>query len=318
MKGILFFLIFSTGLFCQEFERPWFTGPILAPAGHTVAPGKTNYQPYLFVTNNYSPEESWVIDPFVQITRGITSHIDLKFETQAFFTFKEDQIGSGLSDFSVILGFQAMEDNLDGWEPDLRITLGETFPTGQFERLNPNKLGADATGSGSFETAVSFNFQKLFHIKGVQWLRPRLFLRYTIPSPVTVHDFNTYGGGFGTDGKVHPGNTFSGILAFEYSMTRNWVWALDIQAIYASKTTFSGRRGIDIVGRTAAHGNGKINRVGIPASLGSGKSVQWSYAPALEYNFNDWFGVIGGVWFTGATKNSMEFISYVLSTNLVF
>ena len=317
MKHILFFLFFSSALFCEKPQRPWFTGPILAPAGHTVPAGKTNYQPYLFVTDNYSPDPSWVINPFIQFTRGLTSWMDLKIETQAFFTFKDHQVGSNLSDFQVILGFQAMEDNPNGWEPDLRITFGETFPTGRYEKLNPDKMGADGTGGGSYETEVSFNFQKLFHISGDQWLRPRLFLRYAVPAPVTVHEFNTYGGGFGTNGKVYPGNSFIGILAFEYAMTQNWVLALDIQAIYADKTSFSGKKGIDIQSRTAAQGSGKFNKIGIPAGIGSGKSVQWSYAPALEYNFTQNLGVIGGVWFTGATRNSTEFISYVISINLV-
>ncbi len=303
MRAIVVLLIFCASLAAELEERPWLTGPLLAPSGHTVAPGKTNWEPYLFLTKNYNPDSSWVINPFIQITHGITSYFDIKLETQAFFTFKDGEVGSGLSDFSVILGFQALEDNPDGWMPDLRITLSETFPTGRYQRLNPDKQGADSTGSGSYETFTSFNFQKLFHIFGNHWLRPRLFLRYIIPAPVSVRDFNTYGGGFGTDGKIYPGNNFTGILAFEYTLTRNWVLALDIQAVYVDKTKFSGTKGVNP--------NGSI------ASVGNGKEVQWSYAPALEYNFSDWLGIIWGVWFTGATKNSTDFVSFVVAVNIV-
>ncbi|GAB5411818.1 MAG: hypothetical protein ChlgKO_09320 [Chlamydiales bacterium] len=305
MKQILFLLVFSTALFSEKQQHPWFTGPLLAPAGHTVPAGKTNYQPYIFVTNNYQPDSSWAVNPFIQFTRGISSWADIKFVTQAFLVTKNNQVATNIADSVVILGLQAMEDQPSGWEPDLRFTLGLGFPTGKFERLNPNKLGTDSTGTGSYEPEVSFNFQKLFSMPHGQWLRPRLFLRYTIAAPVKVHEFNAYGGGFETDGKVVPGNNFTATLAFEYAMTQNWVWALDIQAIYAGKTTFSGKRGF--VSENSLE----------PAKIGNGNVVQWSYAPALEYNFSSKVGVIGGVWFTGATRNSREFISYVLSVNLV-
>lgn len=303
MRSIIVTLIFCTTLAAEQVKKPWLTGPLLAPSGHTVAPGRTNWEPYLFVTKNYNPDSAWIIDPFIQITRGLTSHIDLKFETQAFFTFKNGEVGTGLSDFSVILGFQAMEDNLGGWLPDLRITLAETFPTGRYQRLNPDKQGADSTGTGAYETSVSLNFQKLFHISDNQWLRPRIFFRYGVSAPVSVHEFNAYGGSFDTDGKIYPGDNFIGILAFEYTLTRNWALALDIQALYVDKTKFSGRNG--------------VNPDGSIASVGNGKEVQWSYAPALEYNFSNWLGIIWGVWFTGATKNSTDFVSFVVAVNIV-
>ena len=147
------------------------------------------------------------------------------------------------------------------------------------------------------------NFQKLFVINGRHYLRPRLNLTWIVPAPVHVKGFNAYGGGFGTNGKVYPGQIFNPILSFEYTFTQNWVAAIDIQYIYGFKDRFSGKRG--------------RNKDGTKANVGHDPLQQFSLAPALEYNFSAALGIIAGVWFTVAGDHSSDFVSGVIAINYV-
>ena len=45
---------------------------------------------------------------------------------------------------------------------------------------------------------------------------------------------------------------------------------------------------------------------------------QATYAPAIEYNYNENFGIIAGYWFSTKGKNSPDFKSYVLALNFYF
>ena len=74
--------------------------------------------------------------------------------------------------------------------------------------------------------------------------------------------------------------------------------------VYADRTKFSGKRGRD--------------QDGNPAEIGSGSSDVLSLAPALEWNFTENLGIIGGVWFSLTGRNSEDFISYVFSVNVVY
>jgi len=271
----------------------------------------TNWEPYLFVAEDYgsytnhfkhhTQNTSRTINPQLLISHGFASFFDVKIVPQVFFNKKDGTRSQRFGDFPVILGFQALRDDPHGWRPDLRVTVAEVFPTGQYNKLNPKKNGTDASGGGSFVTRFATNFQKLFAMNSDHWLRLRLNLNMGYSAPVRVRGFNTYGGGFGTEGKVYPGFTFQGIFAFEYTMTQNWVLALDLQNITAAKTRFSGKKGVDSAG----------NR----ANIGQGAAIQWSLAPGIEYNFNSRLGIISGVWWSLYGRNSEDFLTYVIALN---
>ncbi len=311
MKWICVLLI-SVSLHADEkLFAPWFTGSLLSGAGRTQAPRTTNWEPYLFVTNNngtYShrwkprkKSQSFTLSPSLSVTHGLTNHLDVQAVIPLAWNKKQGQSSFRFEDITLILGIQALEDDPDTWRPDLRITLQEGVPTGHYQKFNPAKKGTDHTGSGSFETGVGLNFQKLFVISGRHYLRPRLNLTWIVPAPVHVKGFNAYGGGYGTSGKVYPGQIFNPILSFEYTFTQKWVAAIDIQYVYGFKDRFSGNRG--------------KNKDGTKASMGNSTLVQFSLAPALEYNFSEALGIIAGVWFTVYGKDSSDFVSGVIAIN---
>ncbi len=293
---------------------PWYTGPLLAPAGHTIPAGHINLEPYLFATNDIGTYNSSghlerragkkVINPTMIITQGVLPRMDIQYSLPYNFNYNKGEYGSGPGDIGVILGFQALNDKPHTVIPDLRVTLEEVLPSGNYNDLNANAEGTDANGAGSFQTAVGLNFQKLTHFYDEHFLRTRLSLTYTVPSHVSVRNHNAYGGGNGTDGTVKPGQKFSTDLAFEYTLTRHIVPVFEVLYTMNGRTRFSGTPG--------------RNSTGMAAVNTSPSGNETSLAPALEYNFNEHLGIIAGAWFSIAGRNNEDFESAVVALNYYY
>ena len=100
---------------------------------------------------------------------------------------------------------------------------------------------------------------------------------YGFYSPVTVQGFNSYGGGFGTEGRVDSGIGDHSDCPGEYSLTQHLVLAPDIRFQTINATHFSGTTGVGLNGESAIVGKG-------------GNLL--TIAPAVEYNFNQHIGLI--------------------------
>ncbi len=298
----------------KEMFNPWYTGPLLAPSAHIIPGGYVNLQPYLFMTDNYgsysnsgrlqhSPDHLFTLNPLVAGLVGITHWMEATFQVQGIYNRQNGQSSINIGDTPIGVGFGLFAEK--PYTPALLISIQESFPTGKYQKLTPEKGGVDATGSGSYVTKISLNTSKL-----VWWWLPahpmnfRLSLTYGIPSHVHVKGLNTYGGGYGTNGTVHPGQTFGLDFGYEFSFTRNWAAALDIVYNYGAKTTFSGYPGID-----------SDNSL---ASVGAPFNEQVSLAPAIEYNVSSNLGFIAGVWFSVWGRNSSSFVSGVVSFDYTF
>ena len=122
--------------------------------------------------------------------------------------------------------------------------------------------------------------------------------------PLDVHNYNAYGGGVGTIGKVAPGNELTLDGSFEYSVVQNWVIACDFVYKSFDRTTFSGTPGVDTTGATAV--------------IGGDDGYQFSVAPALEYNPSEGLQFIAGPWFTVTGKNAVAFVNILASVCMVF
>lgn len=290
--------------------EPWFTGPLIAAAAHTVPANHTLWEPYLFVTDVFAEYDNhWqsrsipntiIVDPLVIIQYGITDSFGIGINTNLPSTFREHAHDTRMSDFNFSLSFQLLEDKQGSWRPDLKLDLIERFPTGHYQHLNPSKHGTDSTGFGVYRTSIALDSQKLFVFRA-HLLRVRWNFEYSFSPPVHVRGFNTYGGGYGTNGKVKLGDRFFSVLAFEYTFTQNWIGALDIVYDMITKISFSGKAG--------------VTQFGTPAHMTSPTKKQFSLAPAIEYAFNQNVGIIAGPWFSIAGKNSPRFVSWVIAIN---
>jgi hypothetical protein len=292
--------------------NPWYSGPLITGSAHVLPMGKYNQQPYLYVADLYgsydrnrdvqsSPDEVQINALYLAQT-GIAPKVDFTLALQGFYNRRQSEGGGGFGDIGTTFGIAILEET--PWIPAMKIGIGETFPTGVYNDLNPTKNGIDATGAGSYVTTFTLNMSKV-----VWWflLHPmsfRLSFNYKIPTNVTVKNFNAYGGGFNTRGKISPGQSFIGDFAFEYSFTKFWVFALDLSYVYTFDTSFSGTKGTD--------------SNGLPASIGSPSGDQLSLAPAIEYNPFANIGILGGAWFTVYGRNSSAFATGIISYYHVF
>jgi hypothetical protein len=207
-------------------------------------------------------------------------------------------------DLTVGLDFQLMAADFTPYFPGIKLAVREVFPTGNFQYFHPRKLSTDQTGTGTFATQFDLVFYKVFHLWELHWLSTTFSAQYTVNTPVNVHGFNTYGGGFGTNGKALPGNSFQGIVSFELTLSRNWVLALDSVYTQTNVTEFFGIPGIFFGGTFA--------------DVGKPSSEQLSFAPAIEYNFSGHFGVIAGCWLSVLGRNSAEFRSGVVNFDYTY
>ncbi len=297
----------------QEMFNPWYSGPLLTGGAHMMPPGSANIQPYLFVTDNYAVWNSkrksvnipdrWVVNPSITgLQFGLTDWLDMIVALQGFVSWQSGKHDGGFGDTLVGVGFPILKEDLK--RPAIKFVFNEIFPTGKYQRLSPRKFGLDGAGSGSFQSQFGLRISKLFFWSRKHPVNLRALYSYTIPSSVSVRNFNAYGGGFGTAGKVRPGNSQQVDAAMEYSFTQKWVVALDAVYVWANKTTFHGTAGTTSTGSTAA--------------VGGGYSDQLSFAPAIEYNPTANLNFLAGVWFDVYGRNTSKFVSGVISMSLSF
>jgi hypothetical protein len=137
--------------------------------------------------------------------------------------------------------------------------VGETFPTGRYDRLRTH--AADAFGAGVQTTTASLYMQDYFWMPNGRILRSRLDLSYAFSSTATVRDASVYGTAAGFRGKARPGDSYiadatrvsggSGAESFFLSSGTSWSlsfapaieynWNARVGVIMGVKLTTNGR-----------------------------------------------------------------------------
>jgi hypothetical protein len=186
------------------------------------------------------------------------------------------------------------------WLPAASLVVGETFPTGKYDRLGAHS--PDAFGAGVHTTTVSLYMQDYFWMPNGRILRSRLDLSYAFSDSASVRDLSVYGTGAGFRGNARPGDSYIADAAWEYSVTRHWVLALDAQYVHNDPTGVTG---------SSADGMRSV-------FLSSGASWLLSLAPALEYNWNARVGIIVGAKFSPKGRNTSAPVIPVAALNLVY
>lgn len=293
------FLLFFTQ---AAIAGPWFTGPLLAPAGKTVPAGHFNFEPYGFYSGY--PKGFRNIEVIPILTAGINDFLDLQTSLPYDYSWDHGQHGNDIGDYSLALGIQVLRQKENSWLPDLRLVLQEVFPTGRFDNLNPRKLGTDQTGIGAYQTFIGLNFQRLTQFANEHYLRTRLGLVAARFSDVKVHGVSAFGGTPLTEGRVNLENSYAIDLAVEYTLTQNWVPVFEVLYVHSPASNFDGNPG--------------FTPGGTVAGVGGKSGDQASLAPALEYNFTSSLGVIGGVWFSITGPHAAKFVTGAVALNYYF
>jgi len=283
------------------------TGPLLTPSATSIPPGHVNIEPYIYFNDTIGfyhnhfhlhrfpqPLESINIQIPTQI--GLNSFMDLYLSPQFFFNYVGDEDSWKFGDFDLGLDIQLVwEDNKRGI-PAIKFFYDITLPTGSYQNLKLNKLNTDSSGGGSFVSTFGLVTSYLWRFKDPYSLSFRMSTFYSVPTNVTVHGINSYGGDISTDGRVFPGDVAHLVLGLEYTITKCWALALDVANTAALKTRFEGTT-------IAPVGNNDVTYV-------------LSLAPAIEYNYSAAIGLIGGVWFSVYGINGFDFINGVIALNI--
>lgn len=301
----------------ESLQDAWWTGPLLAANASTLPQGHLYFEPYLYDLIPYARFDSsgHARHSARQHDYGSLSYVNYgladRLTVGLIPRFSYDWIATGGSSNGIEPGdltlqgqFRLTQFHEGSWIPTLSINLQQTLPTGRFDRL---ESPGDGSGSGAEATTLSLFSQTYLWMATGRILRVRLNLSYAFSSRVDLEDLSVYGTSRGFRGYARPGTTLDGDLAFEYSITRHWVAALDL---------WSERDGSTHVVGSYPASSGAPELLAYVSS--SGSAQQQIFAPAVEYNWSARLGIIGGARIVVAGRNETATAAPVAAISCFF
>ncbi|MGN6312537.1 MAG: transporter [Rhodanobacteraceae bacterium] len=209
--------------------------------------------------------------------------------------------GVGAGDVSLQMQYRLTQFPVESSLPTVSIQLQETLPTGRYERLGNRP--ADGQGGGAYVTTLALNTQTWFWLPNGRILRMRFNVSQSFAKTARVEGVSVYGTDQDFLGHARPGNALFVDAAWEYSLTRNWVLALDLTWRHTHGTRVSG----DESSETQA----------TPVQMDSGASTALGFAPAIEYNFSPSVGLLFGIRVITGGHNTERSVTPALALNIV-
>jgi len=316
MQKLLFIALLNGILSIHSVEKlayePWYTGSILSYDGEIIPKHTVSVQPFLFINttygnykNNFSLEDipnEVSVNPYVFFYYGINDLIDMQLSFQTITNYTQSQSSTNLGDISVLFGIQLIRETKN--LPYVRLLIEETFPTGKYNKADPERNLTDIVGTGSFITSIGIATEKSYDWFYWHPFRIRWNFFVNIPSAANVEGVNFYGGASNAKGKAKSGTSFYILLCPEISITQRWAFALDIVYLKQLNGSFSGNKGNNLDGSDAI--------------IDVYQQDSFQLAPAIEYSFNSKIGILGGAWFSVFGRNSDAFVSAVVSAVFAF
>jgi hypothetical protein len=297
----------------QSLDDAWWTGPILAASASTLPQGHFLIEPYVYDVMSYGRydadgerreiEDAHTLGSLTYILYGLADRFTVGLiPTFVYVDGPNDFDSSGVrvGDLTLQAQYRLTQFREGGRTPTLSLVLQETLPTGKHDRLGDQP--ADGVGGGAASTTLALFSQYYFWAPSGRILRSRLNVAYTISDDAPVNDVSVYGTDAGFSGRARPGDSWSITLAGEYSVTRNWVLALDLLYQHNDRTNLSG---FD-------------NDPGVALREHSPTSWRFGLAPAIEYNFSSRVGVIVGARWFAAGRNTEASFTPVAAINMVY
>jgi hypothetical protein len=289
----------------QSQDDAWWTGPMLANSAATLPRGHFLIEPYIYDAS--SPHS----DGFGSLTYmlyGLTDRLTVGLIPVLGYNRMDgagDSSGIGLGDVSVQAQYRLTQFHEGSSMPTISLQLQETFPTGRHDRLG-NRPG-DGLGSGAATTTLQVNTQTYFWLPNGRILRMRFNVGRSFSGSANVDGVSVYGTTAGFHGHAWPGDSFFVNAAWEYSLTRRWVLALDV----------TYRRGQNT--RVRGYAGGQPGGVPHAAAvrLDSGSSEALGFAPAIEYSFSANLGILFGTRVITGGHNTPTTITPAVAHNYV-
>ncbi len=303
----------------QSLDDAWWTGPIVAAGAATLPPGRALIEPYVFdviTRGRYDRDGNYRSTDTVHsygsltymlygITEGFTAGVIPTFG-YTDLSSGEDSSRIGVGDVTLQGQFRLSQFQEGRRVPTSSLVLQQTLPTGKYDRLGTRL--SDGQGAGAYTTSIALHSQYYLWMPNGRIMRTRLNVEYERPDSVDVTDASVYGTRDGFRGRAEPGDTFSIYSAWEYSLSRNWVLALDAFYQRDANTHISGTDLVTVEGRQQR----------VPFQADSGSAWRFGLAPAIEYNWTSRVGVIVGVRWFAAGRNTGASVTPVAAINMVY
>jgi hypothetical protein len=258
------------------------TGPLLASTAETLPRGHFYTEPYFFdgiSGGDHNPGSSG----FYQY--GIADNWTVG--VQPFFSFGTQKYNRevAIGDFKLLSQVRISRFTAKHRVPSVAMVTNLVIPTGKNDRLGALKQGH---GSGSFAPEIGLNVQQYFLLGNGRLLRARINLLKNFPLWHEVSGRSVFGTDSEFRGRAKPGSKTTVVVAAEYSLTREWVLAFDVERDQWGRTK--------LVGRDTPDG---------PLILQlSARSWNIGFSPAVEYNWSARTGTIFGVWIVPKGHNT--------------
>jgi hypothetical protein len=177
MKFAPFLLLVSLPSFAessasrQTLDDAWWTGPLLAASASTLPQGHFLVEPYLFdvitygrldaVGNRVSAPHKNDFGSQSYVLYGVTDRISAGIIPRFGYLKSSQGPGSpGLQagDLTLQAQYRLTQFQEGSWIPTLSFVVGETVPTGKYDRLDRHP--GDGFGAGAYTTTLSLYSQQ--------------------------------------------------------------------------------------------------------------------------------------------------------------
>ena len=291
-------------------QNQWFTGSLEAPSPSLPKAGLVALEPYaIFInpTGAYNNDgqrygvanQANQLESVVVFKYGITDRLSVEALPSASYVSSQQNHFTGIGDLPIELEYRFNDENdRTGW-PSLTASFGVTLPIGDYQRLSS---ASDGLGSGVYLLKEGLLLQSLFDTHDGHPVRIRLYGAAFEPlDHAEITGISTYGTDNGFRGNVMPGVSFQVGIGAGYAFTQRWVIALDILQNYGKsfRTTGTDTGGLAVDARSTGTASTDI-------------------APAVEYNWSGSVGLIAGVEFTTAGRNTSSYVSPQIALAISF
>ncbi|HTV60479.1 MAG TPA: hypothetical protein VMJ93_16520 [Verrucomicrobiae bacterium] len=289
----------------QPRSEAWWTGPMLAASAATLPRGHFLIEPYLY--DVISPHSNG-FGSLTYVLYGLRDKVTVGLiPTAGFNKMNDAPSSSGVQPGDVtLMGQRGLTRFHDGsWIPATSFVVQESLPTGKYDELGDRP--SDGLGSGAFTTTLAVYSQTYFWLPNGRIVRMRFNLSQALSGGVKVEGVSVYGTGTGFHGHAKPGNSSFVDAAWEYSVTRKWVLALDATYRHTENTRIAGYD----------PANPKAGEPMQYVVVNSGSSDAFGFAPAIEYSWKPNLGVLLGARVIAAGHNTPTTITPALAINFV-
>lgn len=287
----------------QSIHDAWFTGPVFAASASTLPQGHFYAEPYLFDAMSRGASS---VGSRTYLIYGLLDRVSVGLIPA--FGFNKPASGPsstriGVGDVTFTSQYRLTGANARGLKPVSSAVLQGTFPSGRYDRLGERP--SDGLGSGAYSTTVGLFSQWLSWLPNTRILRTRFDVSVTFSRQAHVEGVSVYGTSAGFIGTAKPGVSLTLNPAWEYSVTKPLVLALDLVYVRNESTRVSGQ---DLSGTAG----------GTPSSVAfsSARSTTTGLIPAIEYNWSSRVGVIAGARFIVPAGGSRFSVTPVVALSM--